>query len=96
MSETKIDLNSNSLFAILAMDIYNIREKLTNQEYLEISNKLKGIKDLYDKEQEKKLKLFKEHYKLQKDFIKMGNAFTHIYSDSYDYSDNDIEFIQFC
>lgn len=94
MSEN-IELNSNSQFAILAMDIYNIREKLNNQEYLEISNKLKGIKDHYDKEQEKKLKLFKEYYKLQKDYIKIGNAFTHMYTDSYDFSDNDNEFIQF-
>ena len=86
--------STNAIFATLAMDIFNIKEKITNQEYIDISNKLKNIKDQYDKENNKKLKIFKAYYQLQKDYIKLGKSFNHIYTDTYDYNDDD-DFIDF-
>lgn len=84
----------NNIFATLACDIFNIKEKLTTQEYIDISNKMKDIKDRFDKENNKKLKIFKSYYQLQKDYIKLGKSFNHIYSDSYDYTEDD-NFIEF-
>jgi acyl carrier protein phosphodiesterase len=90
MTEQKI----NTLFSMLAMDIFNIKEKLNNQEYIDISNKMKNIKDRYDAENNKKLKIFKSYYQLQKDYIKIGKSFNHLYSDTYTYEDDD-NFIDF-
>jgi len=84
----------NETFAMLACDVFNVKEKLSNQEYIDISNKLKTIKDLYDKEKSAKLKLFKEYYKLQKDYIRIGKSFTHLYGDTYEYQ-NEEDFINF-
>ena len=81
--------DSNSQFAMLACDIFNIREKLTNQEYIDISNKMKTIKDIYDAERAKTLKLFKANYKLQKEYIKTSKAFTTIYNEYYNVNNDD-------
>jgi hypothetical protein len=82
-----------SLFAMLSVEVFNIKEKLTDGEYLDINNKLKNLYTKVQDNKKQKLKLFKMYNKLLQDYVKMSNCFTHQYDEIHACEDDFIEFV---
>jgi hypothetical protein len=83
----------SALFSMLSVDFFNMKEKLTDGEYLDINNKLKKIYTKVQDNKKQKLKLFKMYNKLLQDYVKMSNCFAHQYDEIHACEDDFIEFI---
>lgn len=92
MSDFKTD-EIGTLFAMLSVDLFNIKEKLTNQEYIDMNNKLKNIYTKVQDKKKQKLKLYKMYNKLLQDYVKLTNCFTHQYDEIHGCEDDFVEFI---
>ena len=76
------------ILANLSVDVFNIKDKVNDQEYLDMNNKLKEVKDKYDIEKVKYTKVFKAYYQLQQDYINLSKSFNHMYMEYNDVQDD--------
>lgn len=83
----------NDILANLSVDVFNIKDKVNDQEYLDMNNKLKEVKDKYDIERLKTIKLYKRYHQLQQDYITLSKSFNHLYMEYNDVHDD--TFIEF-
>ena len=66
-------------FSMLHVDLWNIKEKITDEEYQEITDRIKVVYVKILEETCKKDKVCKKYKDLLENYTKLGNIFCDIY-----------------
>ena len=80
-----------SILQELTTDIYLLKEKMTDQEYIMILEKFKKVFENVENDNKTKVKLFTRYNKLQERYIKIGACFTNLYYDTHGVKEDEEE-----
>jgi len=86
---------SSEILQQVTTDLFMIKEKITDKEYLMILNRCKRLFERIDKDKNTTLKLYKRYDKLRDKYIKLSSSFCNLYSDTHEPSDDEDNLITF-
>ena len=72
-----------SILQEITTDIFLLKQKLTDQEYLMLLEKFKRVFEKVENDNKTKVKLFTKYNKLQERYIKVAACFTNLYYDTH-------------
>ncbi len=93
MSNTKE--TSMDILKQITTDLFIIKEKLSDKEYLMILNRCKKLFERIDKDKNTTLKLYKRYDKLRDKYIHLSSCFSNLYHDTHEPSDEEEPLISF-
>ena len=86
---------SSEILQQLSTDIFLVKEKLDDGEYMLLLNKTKKLYEKIKNDKETTLKLYNRYDKLRDKYIKISSCFTNLYSDTHEPDDDDDTLISF-
>ena len=86
---------SSEILQQVTTDLFMIKEKITDKEYLMILNKCKRLFERIDKDKNTTLKLYKKYDRLRDKYIKLSSCFSNLYHDTHEPSDEEDNLITF-
>jgi len=95
MSNTTEMKTSSDILQQVTTDLFMIKEKIEDNEYLMILNRCKKLFDRIDKDKSTTLKLYKRYDRLRDKYIKMSSSFINLYHDCHESSDEEETLITF-
>jgi len=81
MSNTTEKKTSSDILQQITTDLFMIKEKIEDNDYLMILNRCKKLFERIDKDKNSTLKLYKRYDRLRDKYIKQGTAFVDLYTD---------------
>ena len=86
---------SSEILHQVTTDLFMIKEKIGDKEYLMILNRCKMLFDRIDKDKNTTLKLYKRYDKLRDKYIHLSSCFCNLYHDTHEPSDEEDNLISF-
>ena len=95
MSNTTEKKTSSDILQQITTDLFMIKEKIEDNDYLMILNRCKKLFERIDKDKNSTLKLYKRYDKLRDQYIHLSSCFCNLYHDCHDPSDEEESLITF-
>ena len=86
--------SSTEILQQVTTDLFMIKEKISDKDYLMVLNRCKNLFERIDKDKNTTLELYKRYDRLRDKYIKLSSCFTSLYHDTHEPSDED-ELISF-
>ena len=86
---------STEILQQITTDLFMIKERLDDKEYLMILNRAKLLFERIDKDKNTTLELYKKYDRLRDQYIKLSSCFTSLYHDTHEPSDEENSLITF-
>jgi len=95
MSNTTEKKTSSEILQQVTTDLFLIKERLDDKEYLMILNRCKKLYERLDKDKNTTLQLYKKYDRLRDKYIKLSSSFCNLYHDCHEPSDEEENLITF-
>jgi len=95
MSNTTEKKTSSEILQQVTTDLFLIKERLDDKEYLMILNRCKKLYERLDKDKNTTLQLYKKYDRLRDKYIKLSSSFCSLYHDTHEPSDEEDNLISF-
>ena len=86
---------STDILKQITTDLFMIKEKLGDKEYLMILNRCKKLFERINKDKNTTLKLYRKYDKLRDKYIHLSSCFSNLYKDTHEPSDEEDNLITF-
>jgi hypothetical protein len=86
-----MDKTTNDNLIELTGLLFSVKEKLSDQEYIDILAKCKVVFVKIELDNKTKLNMYTKYNKLQERYVKLGTCFTQLYFDSHHVEDEEEE-----
>jgi len=86
---------STEILQQVTTDLFMIKEKIGDKDYLMILNRCKLLFERIDKDKNTTLELYKKYDRLRDKYIKLSSCFCNLYHDTHEPSDDENSLITF-